>query len=269
MRPPRSVFQLAFPKNRILPRFLPAPLLPVRSSLDHNLSPPNLSSYSKKHAVQPAKPSKLYDEDIPHVEVNYIDEAGTFQGLRSVREILSSIDRATHRLVCINPNTTNETLIVKQISKENIILYDKKSRELAKERRKKKKMQVVKTVEVSWAIDPRDLEHKVRKVKELLEKGFRVEITVGTKKGMAKQTLERMDELLEDIRQECEVVGREWKEAEGDIGKMLTMYWEVVGVSDGSEVGKQEETDNEVKEEEAGNGAKEEEGNEKTEEEVP
>lgn len=98
---------------------------------------------------------------------------------------------------------------------------------------KKDASALVKEVEVNPAMSQHDLDHRLKRLKEFLEDGRRVEVAFGKKKRKGwkqkKDVAENeVNEMLEQIRQAVgEVEGaREWKEMEGQAGGTLTMYFE-------------------------------------------
>lgn len=161
-------------------------------------------------------------------DINFIDANGTFHGLKSLEEILANFDREKYHLICINPQVAPEPVICKlysieQLEEEKRVAYWAKKE---KKQSSKDPTKVVKTVEISWATAPNDLEHKLKRIEEFMQKGNRVEVILGVKKGMTKQPLGKMVELVERIRKEAEDSGKEWKEAEGVIGVQYLIYFE-------------------------------------------
>ena len=95
------------------------------------------------------------------------------------------------------------------------------------ERRARKGM---KELEINWAIDNHDLEHKMRKFREFLGKGLRVDVLLlrrPRKKGR-QATQEEVQETLRKVREVAESVAgtREYKGASGVIGERYQLYFE-------------------------------------------
>ena len=210
-----------------------------------------------KHAPTPTK-KKVMDEDIRAHEIQFIDAAGKFQGLQPLRDVLASFDRGLYNLVCVNPHAKDQPLTCKLLLKTEVAEAERKSyraeREKRKERREKNPNQILKEVELSWAISEHDLGHRMKKVREFMEKGNRVAVTLGTKKGMAKQTIGAMAGLLKAVRGECEEWGKEIKEPEGQVGRRYTMLFEgdrvKVKKDDGKDAEEEAEAEEEVEAEE-------------------
>ncbi|KAI1262104.1 hypothetical protein F5Y18DRAFT_160238 [Xylariaceae sp. FL1019] len=85
-----------------------------------------------------------------------------------------------------------------------------------------------KTLELNWAIAPGDLGHKMKRMKEFLDKGYKVEIMLARKKGTRKATREEVQGLVETVRETAESVTgtTEVKQAEGTAGVQLKMIWQ-------------------------------------------
>ncbi|KAI5854561.1 hypothetical protein BZA05DRAFT_391907 [Tricharina praecox] len=189
-------------------------------------------SKTKAAPVTPnPKLTRVADEAIGALTVNYVDADGQFHEDVNLRKILASIDREVYTLVCVNPQAdADQPRLCKVLTKASIEEYDKNSFKADREKRKLKRetspQNVLKEVEFSWAISEHDLGHRMRKVQEFMEKGFRVAISLGTKRGMMKQPLGTMVELLSKIRETCEQWGKECKAPEGAIGMRYTMLFE-------------------------------------------
>lgn len=88
--------------------------------------------------------------------------------------------------------------------------------------------QTVKTLELNWAIDPHDLGHRLKRMQEFLEKGYRVDVVLIGKRKKRKATPEEAAETLRRIREGAEEVegAKEWKAMEGKVGGLVTVYLE-------------------------------------------
>lgn len=208
----RRQFTISFIQPRSQPSFPPA----ANSLL------------SRSYATHPSK--QLRNEAITPLgpNIHFIDASGAFQGLKVLDEILASFDREKYHLVCLNPQAAPEPVICKLISIEQLEEEKRVAYWAKKEKKQSNKdpTKVVKKVEISWATAPNDLEHKLKRIDEFLQKGNRVEVVLGVKKGMAKQPLGKMVGLVERVRKEAEASGKEWKEAEGAVGVQYLIYLE-------------------------------------------
>ena len=144
-------------------------------------------------------------------------------------DLRASYDRSKYHLLLVNP-TAEPPYIVKIISKEAYEIEIKrlfwKSREDKKNKRFQNPEKVVKEFQITWAISPHDLEYKMKRVDEFLRKGFRVELTLAGKKGMTKVPLSQMEELVAKVKGMANVLGKEWREEEGEIGMQLSFFYQ-------------------------------------------
>lgn len=69
-----------------------------------------------------------------------------------------------------------------------------------------------KEVQLTWGIAKADLEHKLRKAKRDLERGYRVAVVVTMKKGHRPSNRQELVAFADEISQALCEVGEEWKE---------------------------------------------------------
>ncbi|KZT74476.1 hypothetical protein DAEQUDRAFT_761324 [Daedalea quercina L-15889] len=145
------------------------------------------------------------NEDIPFRVVKLVDrETGRLgDEWLALADILKTVDRKREYLELVGEKPDP---IVKVFKSSDI--FNKKRLEAEK----KKAKRVQKEVQVSWAISPGDLEHKLEKVREELEAGNRVDLAYVTKSGQAKPTKEQMGARAEESVKVLSDVGTEWKE---------------------------------------------------------
>ncbi|PCH41553.1 hypothetical protein WOLCODRAFT_163197 [Wolfiporia cocos MD-104 SS10] len=84
-----------------------------------------------------------------------------------------------------------------------------------KERQKGKGVREEKEVQMTWGISAGDLAHKMKRVRQELEKGNRVNLVYTRKKGQVQLSPQAMEERLKATVQSLEDVGKEWKSREG------------------------------------------------------
>jgi translation initiation factor IF-3 len=142
--------------------------------------------------------------------------------LKSVYDILRSIDRKTQSLVTVVPASDGVPPICKIMDKKFLRDQEKS------QRKSKTSAPTVKTIELNWAVDKNDLAHRLKKMKEFLRKGYKVEVVLAGKKKGRKATEEEAKDLVKKIKEAvAEVEGaRENKPVEGKMLVQATYYFE-------------------------------------------
>ena len=109
---------------------------------------------------------------------------------------------------------------------------DEREIEMAKQKVKKEMKKQEKQLEINWTINDNDLGHRLGKLKEFLEKGFKVEIMFGVKRKGWRQRRQASEEdtktLVGKIKRTVEAVegAREWKPMSGKLGAQAVLYFE-------------------------------------------
>lgn len=105
--------------------------------------------------------------------------------------------------------------------------------ESTKERVEKKAKKGTKELEINWAIAPHDLEHKMKRFREFLGKGLRVEMLLlrrPKKKGRVfkQASREEVEDLLNKVREEASQVPgtREFRTPSGIVGEKYQLFYE-------------------------------------------
>ena len=173
------------------------------------------------------------DEAIRSLTVRIVSADNKIQEPSYFPDILASIDRKTHFIQQVSPSDDPEFPI--PICK---IIDRKESREQERARAKAAKSSQhaasAKKLELSWGIGKHDLEHRMKKVKEFLEEGRRVEIVVGAsrRKGQAKKAAKiEAQEAVETFKTIKEAIAElddatEWKPMVGSVGTLAILYLE-------------------------------------------
>lgn len=115
-------------------------------------------------------------------------------------------------------------------------VYDRKAAREAEEARRKaskttKMKWQSKQLEVSWTVSDNDLGHRMARLKEFLEKGWRVEIVFGSKRkgwmDRREASPEEVRNVLEKIRRAVgEVEGAQEKQMQGKVGQDAILSFE-------------------------------------------
>jgi translation initiation factor IF-3 len=145
------------------------------------------------------------DENIPFNFVRLVDpESGSLNLPTSLKTILGSIDRKTHRVELV---TDAPDPIVK-------IVDTKEAREKYKELKKRAqaaaRAQVRKEIQVTWGVAAGDLAHKLGKVRQELMGGRKVDLIFASKKGQVVPTKQEMEARLESVLETLADVGKEY-----------------------------------------------------------
>ncbi|MDD3716218.1 MAG: translation initiation factor IF-3 [Candidatus Marinimicrobia bacterium] len=133
-------------------------------------------------------------------EVRLISEDGKQIGIVSIREALSEAEKSGLDLVEISPNAVPPVCKIIDYGKYN---YEQQKRE--KINKKKQHVITVKEVRFRPHTDTHDIETKVRKIREFIENGDRVKLSVMFRgREMAHQeigmeTVQKVIALLEDV----------------------------------------------------------------------
>jgi translation initiation factor IF-3 len=159
--------------------------------------------------------------------VRIVSEDNKLSPPQYTSSVLGSIDRKNETLMMVatsdsDPDSEATSYPVCKI------LSKKAMHEAEKARQKKKELPsaTVKTIELNWAIDPHDLQHRLQRVKDFLNKGWRVDVVMAGKKRGRKATPEEMKALVEKVREAMKEVqgSKEWRDMEGNLGATATIY---------------------------------------------
>ncbi|KAL5347747.1 hypothetical protein ACLOAV_007156 [Pseudogymnoascus australis] len=235
MRNPRCAFSAAAALRRV---FISPAERPLLSQLRPQLRPSALTKSTTSTLLQ----HRSYASALPRDEqiakqnfpfVHLVDETGKLSPPQRVADILASLDRKTQSLHTppeAAPSSEDgpgravpEIPVCKIINKVAAVKAVK-----AAKKKPANPSQTVKTLELNWAIDPHDLEHRLKRMREFLEKGYRVDVVLIGKRKKRKATPEEAAETLRRIREAVEEVegAREWKAMEGKVGVQVTVYFE-------------------------------------------
>lgn len=183
---------------------------------------------------QPEKRTQLWDEEIRARHITVVDpETKSLLPPRPLRQALASIDRKTHRLVCVSPppkpseDFRNWVPTCRIVSKKEQYEQDKQKQK-QRVAAKKNSADNVKTLELNWAIDSNDLGHKLKRVEEFLGQGRKVEVVLAKKKGGKKANLEECESVVARIVETAEGVegAKQLKKMEGKLGGVATLFFE-------------------------------------------
>ncbi|TKA54563.1 hypothetical protein B0A55_13355, partial [Friedmanniomyces simplex] len=187
----------------------------------------------------PVQRTQKWDEEITARLIQLVDpetSALLDDGAPRTRyDVLKTLDKRTHRLIQLSPDPTPEeeerfrrgeveegarakmggywdsrgangygmgmfVPVCKVVSKKEQYELERKKKSASRERMKEGlKSQSIKTLELNWAIDGNDLQHRLDRIEEFLGEGRRVEIVLAAKKRGRKATLAECEEVLKRI----------------------------------------------------------------------
>jgi translation initiation factor IF-3 len=182
-----------------------------------------LAHQQKCYASSAAAKSRLpRDDEIKSWSVTLVGEDGKLQDPRPTLDILDSIDRKKESLIVVVPGEPGTPPICRIMNKEAMRVAEKAKAKAARGSITEK------TIELNWAIDGNDLNHRLMKMKGFLQKGFRVDVVLGAKRKGRKATEEEAEALIEKVKKAAgEVEGtRESKPKDGKLLGMLTLQFE-------------------------------------------
>lgn len=189
---------------------------------------------TKKDIARSQRDRMPQDHEITDPRIMVRDN-GVVEGPLSTRFVLSKLDaseclRMVKPYVPANPKaepqpTPEEFALCEVVNKKEE--YDRK-----KELKEKKKAAAAtkpkrKELEITWSIGEHDLDTKMRQMSGFLEKGWKVDLTIGVKKRGKPVERKEMDAVVQRVREAAEgVAAREAKPSQGDVGRTLRMYFE-------------------------------------------
>lgn len=174
-----------------------------------------------------------WDHEITDPQIMVIDN-GSAEGPLATRYVLTKLEEGESlRMVTpyVPANAENNTPAKFAVCK---IVNKRDEYERLKQLKEKKKVAVAgkpktKEMELTWAIGGHDLSTKLRQMGGFLEKGMKVELMIGKKKGGRAVEGEEAREVLKKVREEAEGQGaRETKKMEGQVGGTVRLYLEGV-----------------------------------------
>ncbi|BGP39644.1 hypothetical protein JCM10449v2_003595 [Rhodotorula kratochvilovae] len=175
---------------------------------------PRLRDPPLKPATASAKGSRVVkDEDIPHEVVVLVDPAtkGLLPPSR-LAELLASLDRTRYAIQLVDP--AHEPPICRILDKKE--QYQRERDRKAKEQERAKDPAAApgagggapKEVHLTWGVSAHDLEHKLKKGKEMLARGNRVLVCLADKKRVpVKVGQEIRQQVIHQIEHELKGAG--------------------------------------------------------------
>jgi len=178
------------------------------------------------------------DHAIPDKYIIVVDETGKASGPHLTANVLRDIDLsvATLRMVRVaNPAHDPPEAVCKIVDRKAEREAEKvrKAQEKLDKASKKKGVGKTKELELNWAIDGHDLTYKLKNLKEFLWKGYKVDLTLNSRKRKRAATDEEGKALLKAIEAAIvDVPGtKHRKKTDGEMLQTFRFYLE--GPADG------------------------------------
>lgn len=155
-----------------------------------------------------------------------VDASGKPRPPQSLTDVLRSLDRKKHFLVQVTPPSSDPTFeppICRVTRKKDFY-----ASEHARQKVQKTPSDLMKQLELNWAIDGNDLGHRLNKMVAFLEEGRRVEVILANKRRGRRATEEDARRVLKEIRGAVEKVqgAREWRVMEGQVLGQCILHFE-------------------------------------------
>ncbi|KAG1470550.1 hypothetical protein G6F56_002618 [Rhizopus delemar] len=162
----------------------------VRPPTTRILKPPSSEQDIKPIALK--RPRR--DEEIEARFITFVDEQGTVHSRCRLSQVLRQFDRTQYFLVEVDPSARPNPVCR---------LFDKKAM-FEKEKTKKRNKttapdSVLKEVMFGWNVSAHDMEHKLNKACQFLEKGNRVKVDIVYKKGQNRVDKATQQEVIKSV----------------------------------------------------------------------
>jgi translation initiation factor IF-3 len=134
------------------------------------------------------------DEEISARFITFVDEEGQVHNRCRLNDILNEFDRSRYFLVEVDP-TAKPNPVCRLLDKKN--MFDK-------EKQSKKKKQtapesILKEIVFGWNVSAHDMEHKLNKAVQFLDKGNKVKIDIVYKRGQKRVDKETQSEVVTTV----------------------------------------------------------------------
>ncbi|TQS36331.1 hypothetical protein Golomagni_03224 [Golovinomyces magnicellulatus] len=162
------------------------------------------------------------NEDIKAELISVVDESGKISGPHRTVEFLEDFEFETKSLVMVLEGNAEDgryplcRIVDRSVLRQRDMTFMKN--------KSKKKGTPTKIIEMSWAVENHDLETKLRRLREFLEKGYNVDLLLKAKKRGRPVTLSEGENIIQKISETVtEVGGKQQKPPEGEILNNMEM----------------------------------------------
>ncbi|KAK8162523.1 hypothetical protein IWX90DRAFT_487297 [Phyllosticta citrichinensis] len=181
--------------------------------------------FTKDRDKDPRVQKSVVDEQIGSLYVNIVQDDGTFVPEQRLRDVLKDMDRISYFLLQVakaQEDHEHPYPVCRIIPKDEL-------RNMEKEKNRKKKTwdDLTKMVEITWSIAKHDLDNQMKRMTQFLEQGLRVEVVLGPKKRGRTATPEEIEAVHKKIKETVASIPgiKEYAEAEGEVGRVLSLFY--------------------------------------------
>ncbi|KAI1108621.1 hypothetical protein F5Y14DRAFT_73126 [Nemania sp. NC0429] len=203
------------------------------------------------------------DDDIPYHWVQIADGSGSLSEPKQKLTVLVGLPEG-HSLVMVAPPPPPPprdpdgaptpwqapAAICRVVDTRAEAAAEAEAKALAAEEKRLAKQ--LKQLEFNYAIAPHDMGHKLKRLREFLGRGIRVEALVARKRGSRRTQPEEEEQLVRNIREAALAIPgvTEYKRMDGEIGKTVTLSFQGPAKKKKKKVGKKGKKGEEEEEEE-------------------
>ncbi|KAJ5361224.1 hypothetical protein N7541_002068 [Penicillium brevicompactum] len=149
--------------------------------------------------------------------IHIVNEQGQLGDPVTLLDALDLFDRKESFLVQVRGPSEGEIPICKIYNQKE---YRQHQKALEKAARSNKTG--IKKIELNWAVDSNDLSHRMKQLQKFLEKDFRVEILLTTKRKKRSPTVAEIKHVAQTVFDTIKAAGaRQVSEPEGELGKQF------------------------------------------------
>ena len=200
-------------------------LISAHSRAQHARTTPLLVRQVRSYAAfRDPRRSLPRNDEIAAQSIRVVDEAGKLRPPTTLQAVLADLDRSKYRLIQVTQATPDLEAICK------IIEIPARRRVDKTQPKAQSKTHILKKLELSWAIDGGDLEHRLIKLRDFLGKGMRVEVVLAHKKQGRRASWEEAMALVARINETIKALdgASEAKAMEGKILGTATFFFQGV-----------------------------------------
>ncbi|KAF7776782.1 hypothetical protein Agabi119p4_5175 [Agaricus bisporus var. burnettii] len=201
----------------------------IRRAYDRNDQPPVRKETEKERKAKEAKAREigLRGRNIPY-DIVRVRHQGALSNSRRLSDVLEEVDSLNLAAANEAQHTEDLPLSSSKIKKKYVaelvvnkpspivaIIDTKAAFEKQKRRHEQVKNSSVhnvrKEIQLTWATSPADVETKLERMKDDLQKGYRIDLAISPKQGTPVPQLAKMQERVEEIVSQVAELAREWQ----------------------------------------------------------